>query len=198
MRWADIRTDLQDFWQEFRQVKSGIVSLVLLCLFVLTIFIEPYIIPFPDAHARWRDITYWENNPRSTPPVWINWFASKKRAPSVVIRDHSFSEAQVGKMKVIKATFTYPYIGDIPPIDILFHCRATGSPVIMLSMERPDENKIKLFKKSLSNADGKDVRISVDKDAKIETYNFGSRYDRAQNEISREMVMPTDILFSEA
>ena len=46
MRWADIRANLLDFWQEFRQVKSGIVSVVLLGLFVFMIFIEPYIIRF--------------------------------------------------------------------------------------------------------------------------------------------------------
>ena len=198
MRWADIRANLLDFLQEFRQVKSGIVSVVLLGLFVFMIFIEPYIIPFPEASTRWRDITYWQDNPYSTPPVWINWFSSKKRATSAEIREHSLSEAQVGKMKVMKAVFTYTYSDDIPPIDILLHCRATGSPVIMLSVERPDEKKMKLFKKTLSNAHGENVRISVDKDAKIEAYNFASRYDRAESGISREMVQPTDILFSKA
>jgi peptide/nickel transport system permease protein len=196
MRWVDIREDVLDFWNEFRQVKSGIVSVGLLCLFVLMMFIEPYIIPFPEAHSRWRDITYWQDNARSMPPVWINWFASKKRARSVEIRDHSVSEAQVGKMKVIKAIFTYSYSDDIPPGDILFHCRYAGSPVIMLSLERPDRKKLNLFKKSLSHSDESDARISVDKDAKGEVYNFGARYDRAENRIDRDMVTPTRILFS--
>ena len=198
MRWVDIRADMLGFWNEFRQVKSGILSLGLLCLFVLTMFVEPNIIPFPEAHRRWRDITYWQDNPRSTPPVWINWLASKKRAHSVEIRNYSSSEAQAGKMRVIRAGFTYPYADDIPPGDLIFHCRYTGSPVITLSLERPDGKKLNLFKKSLSNGAGTDVRISVDKDARGEAYNFGVRYERAENRSDRDMVTPTRILFAMA
>lgn len=198
MRWADIKADFLDFWGEFSQVKSGILSLVLLGLFILAIFIEPFIIPFPEARSRWRDITYWQNNPRATPPVWVNWFASKKRAKSVEIWEHSLSERPAGKMKVLRAEFIYNYSDDIPPIDILLHCRATGSPVIMLSMERPDDQKVRLFKKTLSNVDREKIRISVDKDARRDVYNFAARYDRPENRISREMVTPTNILFAMA
>ncbi len=198
MRWADIKADFLDFWSEFRQVKSGVFSLVLLGLFILTIFIEPYIIPFPETSSRWRDITYWENNPRSTPPVWINVFSSKRRAASVEIREYELSEHQAGKLKLMKAVFTYNYSVDSPPIDILFHCYAEGSPLVVLSIERPDGEKVELLKKPLSSGQGKSIRISVDKDAKGQAYNFASRYDNAENRLSKDIVKPTNILFSKA
>ncbi len=198
MRWADIKADFLNFWNEFKQVKSGIVSLVLLLLFILTIFIEPYIIPFPEASTRWHDIRYWEDNPRSMPPVWINWLSSRKRAKSRVVREPSVSEVQIKKMRIKKAIFTYNYSDDIPPIDIIFHCRAQGSPLIVLSAERPDDQKLELFKKSLSVGEGQNVRISVDKDARDQAYNFGSGYDKEQNRIDKDFVSPASILFSEA
>lgn len=198
MRWTDIQADLYDFWKEFRQVKSGIASLVLLGLFVLTIIFEPSLLPFPEASSKWRDITYWENNPRNAPPVWINWFSPTKRARSLEIHEQTLSEKQAGKLNILRAEFRYTYSDDIPPRDILFHCQATGSPVIMLSVERPDEKKLRLFKKAISNADNQIIRISVDNDAKAETSNFAARHDRAEDRLSKDMVSPTKLLFSQA
>jgi len=198
MRWADIKADFLDFWGEFRQMKSGILSLVLLGLFILIILIEPYMIPFSETSSRWRDITYWENNPRGTPPVWVNWFSSKVRAVSTEIKEHLLSETQAGKLKIKEATFTYDYTADIPPIDILFHCRATGSPLVVLSIKRPDGEKVELLKNPLSSGKGRNIRISVDKDAKGRVYNFASRYEKEENRLSKDMVKPTSILFSKA
>jgi peptide/nickel transport system permease protein len=198
MRWVDIKADLLDFWKEYRQVKSGILSLIVLSLFILTIFIEPYIIPFPETSTRWRDITYWENNPRGAPPVWINWLSSSARAGSTKIKEPSLSETQTGKLKIKKATFAYDYTVDIPPIDILFHCYAKGSPLVVLSIERPDGEKVELLKNPLSSGKGKNIRISVDKDARGQVYNFASRYDKEENRLSKDIIKPTNILFSKA
>ncbi len=198
MSWVDFKEDFLDFWQEFRQVRSGVFSLIVLGLFVLAIFIEPYIIPFPDARSRWRDITYWESNPRSTPPVWVNWFSSKKYANTLETQEYAIEEKQAGKMKIIKATFLLDYSYDVPPIDIFLHGRATGSPVIVLSMQRPDEHKVKLFQKTFSNVANEKIRISVDKDAKTSVYNFAARLDRQEDRISRDMIKSTNILFAQA
>ena len=83
MKWADVLADARSFWGEFRREKSGMFSLFLLALFFALMLTERLIIPFPDARSRWRDITYWENNPRSAPPVWTNWFSLFERAESV-------------------------------------------------------------------------------------------------------------------
>ncbi len=198
MSWVDFKEDFLDFWQEFRQVRSGVFSLIVLGLFVLAIFIEPYIIPFPDARSRWRDITYWESNPRSTPPIWVNWFSSKKYANTLETQEYAIEEKQAGKMKIIKATFLLDYSYDVPPIDIFLHGRATGSPVIVLSMQRPDEHKVKLFQKTFSNVANEKIRISVDKDAKTSVYNFAARLDRQEDRISRDMIKSTNILFAQA
>lgn len=198
MRWADLKADFLDFWNEFKQVKSGIFSLILLGLFVLTIFLEPYLIPFPETSARWRDITYWEDNPRSTPPVWVNLFSSKKRAASTELREYKSSEHQAGKLTLMKAVFIYTYSTDSPPVDLLFHCYAKGSPLVVLSIERPDGEKIELLKKLLSAGNGRHIRISLDKDARNPAYNFASRYDVEENRLSKGMIKPTNILFAKA
>jgi peptide/nickel transport system permease protein len=76
MKWIDFKAGVRDFWNEFQRVKFGLFGLILLFIFFLAILINPYIVPFPEASSRWRDITYWEDNPVSAPPVWVNWFSS--------------------------------------------------------------------------------------------------------------------------
>lgn len=198
MRWTDFTADARDFWDEFRRVRSGLVSLLWLALFGLTILFEPYLIPFPDTSRRWRDITYWENNPRSAPPVWINWFTSQNRATSAVLCDPELSETQAGQMTVRRAEFTYQYTADVPPRDILLRGRAHGAPVIVFSVERPDGEKLTLFKKPLVQAEAAPIRISVDKDAKGPVHAFGARVDRTETGISQDLLAPTSIIFAQA
>lgn len=77
-RIKEFKESLKEFWSDFKQVKYGIVGLVLLIVFILMMVLEPFIIPFPEAGERWSDITYWIDNPRSAAPAWVNWFSSKK------------------------------------------------------------------------------------------------------------------------
>ena len=137
---------MRGFWAEFRREKSGVFSLGLAGAFVLLMLAETAIIPFPDARSRWRDITYWENNPRSVPPVWINWFSSKKRAESRELREPRLTEKQAGKARIVRAEFSFDYQADAPPTDVLLICKATGSPVMSLAVTRPDGQTLTLFK----------------------------------------------------
>ncbi len=198
MRWSDLKEDALDFWKEFRQVRSGLFSLVLLALFLLTTLLGTSLTPFPDARHRWRDITYWESNPRGAPPVWINWFSSKTYATTMELTNPDVEEQQAGKMRIRKAAFPFEYPFDIPPIDIFLHGQATGSPVIVLSLERPDGESIKLFKTSFSTVEEKRIRISVDKDAKERVYRFAARYEAQEDRISRDMISPTSLMFAKA
>ena len=198
MNRHDLREDVREFWQEFRQVHSGIVSLLLLGGFLMLILFEPWLIPFPEAGSRWRDISYWEDNPRNAPPLWINWFSSLKYASGSELRERERSEKQAGKMTILRAEFLYQYDADVPPRDMLFHCRANGSPVLILSVERPDGEKIRLFKKSISRAEGQEIRISVDKDAKDDVYAFAARYEPTEDRLSKDMIRPVNLIFSQA
>jgi hypothetical protein len=49
MRWIDIKNSIKDFWNEFRKVKSGIVGIVFLGIFLFILFFERFIVPFPQV-----------------------------------------------------------------------------------------------------------------------------------------------------
>ena len=198
MRLKDICADVRGFWAEFRREKSGLFSLGLAGAFVLLMLAETAIIPFPDARSRWRDITYWENNPRSVPPVWINWFSSKKRAESRELRELRLTEKQAGKARIVRAEFAFDYQADAPPTDVLLHCNATGSPVISLAVTRPDGQTLTLFKKSFARLANQPIRISADKEAKAAAYNFAARHDAEAQRVGKDLLAPTAILFAQA
>jgi len=199
MRWDDIKEGFRNFWQEFKSIKFGLFGLFLLFIFVIAVFINAYIVPFPEASKRWRDITYWEDNPVSAPPMWINYFSSMKRAPSSIISEYSLSEEKKGNLTLKKVVFEYKYLYDYPPIDIIFHCQIEGSPVIILSIERPDGKVVTLTKRAISKIDIRTLRISIGNDARAESYNFGIKFENPQqNRIERELIKPIQILFAEA
>jgi peptide/nickel transport system permease protein len=79
MKWIDFKAGVRDFWNEFQRVKFGLFGLILLFIFFLAILINPYIVPFPEASSRWRDITYWEDNPVSAPPVWVSTLFQRRK-----------------------------------------------------------------------------------------------------------------------
>jgi peptide/nickel transport system permease protein len=200
MKWGDIKRSWLDFWNEFKRVKFGVIGLILMVIFFLIVFIEPYIVPFPEASSRWRDITYWEDNPNAAPPVWINFFTSQKRAPSILIKEKTITEEQAGAMRILSADFIYDFQYDLPPKDLIFHCQMEGSPTIILSMERPDHSQIDLVKKLITSHNGRGIRISLDTNAKDKAYNFGTKYELSTDipQVQREMVKTTDVLFAEA
>ena len=199
MRPGGVIEGFKDFWKEFRHERMGTIGLVLLGIFILTVFFGSFMIPFPQVNNKWRDISYWQDNPRAVPPEWVDLFSSKKHVRSVKLTDFEMYEEQAEAMRIRTAVFVYDYKADIPPTDILFHCYSRGKPVIILYIERPDGKKIELVRKPIENGGkGREVRISVDKDAKREAFNFGVRYDRSADLINRDMIAPTDVLFAEA
>jgi len=56
----------------FLASRSARVGLVILALIGLLALFGPLVVPFPGAVTRWRDISYWEDNPAGAPPAWVS------------------------------------------------------------------------------------------------------------------------------
>ncbi|HPX97958.1 MAG TPA: ABC transporter permease, partial [Thermotogota bacterium] len=78
MKLKDLRGSISEFWNEFRKVKSGLVGLGIFAFFLLLLIFEPVLAPFSETNTRWRDISYWDDNPQSAYPIWVNFFSAKK------------------------------------------------------------------------------------------------------------------------
>jgi peptide/nickel transport system permease protein len=161
---------------------------------------EPYIVPFPEAGSRWRDISYWEDNPKNAPPAWINTFSAKKSAVTQVLDEPTLSEGRVGGTTVLEASFPYDYSADLPPSDLIFRAWAKGNVTLTLVLERPDNTNITLCRKSINAGPGKDIRIPLAAEAKGSAYNFISRYESRDNlaGVDRRTIKAMDAVFAKA
>lgn len=199
MKLANIKDSIRNFWREFRQVKSGIIGLILFLIFLFAVFFEPFIISFKETNDVWRDITYWEDLPKNVPPVWTNLFTTQKSAESEIIENPNITEEENGNIIIWTSEFDYVFNSYNPPQDIIFRAYGKGSPMIIIELIRPDGKKVALYQRPVNLGEGSNIRISVDSNSKDAVYNFAkqntSRSD-IQN-INKEILAPTDYLFSE-
>ena len=65
MKLSEIKASLDDFWDEFKRVKTGLAGIVLLILLVVVLIAEPVLIDYDEASSRWKDQEYWEDSPVS-------------------------------------------------------------------------------------------------------------------------------------
>lgn len=71
-------SSIKYFLKEFRKNKAGVVGVTILAASLLVVLFENQIITYKEAGKKWRDITYWQDNSASAPPLWINFFKDKK------------------------------------------------------------------------------------------------------------------------
>jgi len=194
---SDFRRSLGGFWSEFRKVKSGIIGVIFLVIFIFILIFEPVIVPYPEANLKWRDITYWQDLPSSAPPSWINIFASKKRAVSESIEEYSFSETMAGAMRIQEYVFEYDYSASVAPSDIVFHASGVGKPTVVIAIERPDGLTIDLYRKQLEVSPTQSLRVSIDRSSQTSAMNFGKKYSPSEG-VQLQTIKTTDVLFSKA
>ena len=128
-------SQVKALWNEFRRIKFGVVGLALLGMFVVVVLIEPLIVPFPDAAARWRDMTYWIDNPRNAKPVWVNWFTSKDYAPSARIEAGALASEASGAGRMYVAEIPYKYHWVQAPSDITLRLGVTGNATYQVEFD---------------------------------------------------------------
>ncbi|HOA41650.1 MAG: ABC transporter permease [Halanaerobiales bacterium] len=199
-RLKEFKRSAKEFWQEFKQVRYGIVGLILLIFFVLMVLLEPFIIPFPEAGDRWSDISYWIDNPRSASPAWTNWFSSKKSTVHEFLSEPEFQVTETPQFQVQEGTFIYDYKYDIPPGELTLKARGKGNIVVEAELIRPDGEVINLVRKNYNSRNETEIRIALGKEAETRIINFGRTYESAENSrsVQRHLLKPMEILFSKA
>jgi len=191
---------LKDFWSEFRKVKSGLVGLAFLLLFLLSVVLEPLLIPFPETNKRWSDITYWDENPRSAPPFWTNWFTGKKSAVTERIRSFKAEERQSDGVTLRNLTFPYEDSFEYPPYDLIVHFSGKGSVPFLVALQRPDGEALELIRAQADLTEGEDFHVSVDKEARdaVMEYVRSKESEEAMSRLNRSALVPTEMIFAEA
>ncbi|MEC9488322.1 MAG: ABC transporter permease [Halanaerobium sp.] len=198
--WVNLKNAACDFWHEFKRYKYGLVGVALFFIFLLVIIFEPFLIPFPEAGEKWRDITYWENNPKSAAPAWTNWFSGKKRTVHEILTEPEWQVEEVSNMKIVHGQFNYDYIYDLAPSDLIFKAESQGTLNLTFTLVRPDGLEVELGRKTLQSSRPRQLHLSLSNLGLDRAYEFGLDYDDKEvaNKIAKSLIKPVDILFARA
>lgn len=159
-----------DFFNEFKKDKTGVIGLSILVIAILISLLEPLILTYKEAPKRWRDINYWQDNPTSAPPVWINFFQKEKASVTSYIEEVSFETNYIDGRLNYKILFEYNYNYDKSPVDLIFHLNIRGNTGLIWKVIRPDKESITIYD-GLYNATG-NLRISAFNDSKNRILRF--------------------------
>ena len=161
---------IKDFFNEFKKDKTGVIGLSILIIAILISLFEPLILTYKEAPKRWRDINYWQDNPVSAPPVWVNFFQKEKASITSHIDAVSFETNYIDGRLNYKILFEYDYNFDKSPVDLIFHLNIRGNTGIVWKVARPDNENIILYD-GLYNSTG-NLRISAFNDSKNRILRF--------------------------
>ncbi|MGI0069473.1 MAG: ABC transporter permease [Nitrosotalea sp.] len=179
----------KEIWKEFSRSNIGLIGIgILIALFCLSL-IAFVTIP-AETFKEWNDPASWLSYPKSALPSWVNYFLIEK-IPEHLILNPATSYQKSGDVSVVTDLFVVNYEYDSFPSDFIYQYTAkySGSPLIQLSVTRPDGLQVELISTSMpasqNNAKFGGMMFSTDNSMK----------KNIQNSIS--FLFPTDALYSQ-
>jgi peptide/nickel transport system permease protein len=188
--------DSEELKQEFVKSKTGIIGIAILSGLLIVSLIAVTTIPI-DTFKQWNNPNNWISYPKASTPVWINYFLDDKIPEHIIIK----TPLTITKNDAISITshqFAIEYTYDDFPNDFIYEFSAeyTDSPLLQISVIRPDQNKMLLLSTSLPYSNEKIIhheRIfstddSIRKNAQIES---------AKMKLFRDNVSSEDLIFAD-
>ena len=188
--------DSSELKREFMKSKTGLIGIGILSSLVIVSLIAATTIPI-DTFKQWNNPNSWISYPKATMPIWVNYFLEDKIPEHIIIENPS----TITKKDVISVTshqFTIEYMYDDFPNDFIYEFSAeySDSPLLQISVIRPDQNKMLLLSTSLPYSDEKIThheRIfstddSIRKNVQIESTKM---------KLFRENVSSEDLIFAD-
>ena len=156
--------------KEITRYPSAILGLLLIAFLVVLSIYVVIALPYHQTITKWQGAGgVWMDNPRTAPPVWVNYFRSKK-LPETIIRKSANGAVQKkrttikGDITDMDFVFTFDYTADEFPQEITVDFTSKykkKAPYITLTWITPDGRKIEIGNFALHEHTTR--RISQDK-----------------------------------
>lgn len=142
--------DYSEIRSRFTKSKTGLVGLAMLgALIGLSIFT---IITIPvDTYKQWNNPASWTELPKSALPIWVNWISEKKIPEHRILDDPVSALRKSNSESTILQKHTVDYNYDFFPNEFLlqYDAKYSGSPVLKITVTRPDGVSFELMSSSL-------------------------------------------------
>ena len=184
--------------QEFMKSEMGIVGIAILSILVTISVIAIISIPI-ETFQEWNNPGNWISNPKVAIPIWVNIFMVEKIPEHKILENPAIEKISIDGIDLTSHHFELNYDYDDFPNDFIyeFSSEYSGSPLLQMSVIRPDGIKLDLITTSLPYSDGKTVhneRIfstddSIKKNLFLQSEKFEFTFERQSAE---------DIVFSKS
>jgi peptide/nickel transport system permease protein len=140
---------LQEFLNEFRRSKSGLLGLIMILAFVAISAYSAVEYPYSRAEV-WNNQKYWLGNPISVPPVWIQYLIN--RALPQTMHLTAPNGTKIGPVRAngtstifefVDQSLSFDYDFDDTPSNVIISMSVNfskSSPTITITWVKPPEN----------------------------------------------------------
>ena len=184
-----------DLIKEFTKNKTGLIGIGILLTLVMISLIAAVTVPI-DTFKQWNNPSNWISYPKTSMPIWVNYFVDEKM-PEHVIIENPATISKEGEISVISHQFEVEFLSDDFPNGFIYEFTAeySGSPLLQIHVVRPDQADILLLSVSLPNSETKIVHseriFSTD-----DTIRKNIQIQSAAMEFYREGIPNEDLIFA--
>lgn len=144
-------------WKEFARSNIGLVGIgiiaILFCMSIAAFVTIP-----AETFKEWNNPSSWLAYPKSALPAWVNLFLQQKIPAHLILQPTQYYEKSAG-ISVLTDVFAANYPYDSFPSDFIYQysARYSGSPLVQLSVTRPDGLSSTLMSTSLPMSSGNET-----------------------------------------
>jgi len=186
----------QEIKQEFLKSKMGIAGITILGILVGTSIIAMIAIPV-ETFQEWNNPGSWISNPKVAIPIWVNIFMAEKIPEHKILENPTIQNISNGEVNLTSHQFGVNFDYDDFPNDFIyeFSSEYSGSPLLQMSVIRPDGIKLDLLSTSLPYSNEKTTHseriFSTDESIKKNLLLQSEKFEFVFERLSAE-----DIVFS--
>ena len=186
----------EEIRREFFKSRIGLAGIGILLILVITSIVTVIIIP-GDTFKQWNNPSYWISFPKTSAPVWVNLLTFEKIPEHQILDDPIVNSKKSGDISVVNHQFNVNFDYDDFPNDFIYEFTAkySGSPLLQMSVIRPDGMELDLLSTSLPNSKTTIIHTerifstdaSIKKNLFLQKEQFGFPIDKMSSE---------DVIFS--
>ena len=186
----------QEIKQEFIKSWMGIAGITILIILVVTSIITMIVIPI-ETFQEWNNPGSWILYPKVAIPIWMNIFMTEKIPEHRILENPNIQTISQGDIVLISHNFGLNFNYDHFPKDFIYvySSEYSGSPLLKMSVIRPDGIKLELLSTSLPHSNSKTIHneiifstdAAIKKNLSLQSKKFQFSLDRLSSE---------DIVFS--
>jgi len=186
----------QEIKQEFLKSKMGITGISILSILIITSLIAIIIIPI-ETFQEWNNPGSWILYPKVAIPIWVNLFMTEKIPEHQILESPNIQTTSNQEITLTSHQFGMNFNYDDFPNDFiyLFSSEYVGSPLLQMSVIRPDGVELELLSTSLPHSISKTTHsekiFSTDKILKKNILLQSEKFSFNLDKLSAE-----DIVFS--